>query len=239
MYLVLFNKGVDQGLQGHHNSQGCPASWTGRFGSIPSAFLGVSRYLSGRCGLSRCVWQHECIATVCHLLAQSILLMMKLILSWGPTTTGQYQPCPPEGRCILSLEGSILLSLPFCAALFVLRPRVTVMAIHGEGLVKKRLLEDRFSCTWEGTEPYTTRGQQSSGEGFENDFLVVPSEQVGHMLHIIKKWEVALWELRPGRIPCAECRIQPEWLHVSFWSTPWCVFKPSFQVSLCFSQVRE
>ena len=52
------------------------------------------------------------------------------------------------------------------------------MAIHGEGLVKKRLMEDGFSCTWEGTEPYTTRGQQSPGEGFENDFLTVPSEQV-------------------------------------------------------------
>lgn len=79
MYLVLFNKGVDQGLEGYRNSQGCPALWTGRFASVPSAFLGVSRYLSGRCGLSRCVWQHECLATVLHLPAQSFLLMMKLI----------------------------------------------------------------------------------------------------------------------------------------------------------------
>lgn len=49
---------------------------------------------------------------------------------------------------------------------------------ESEGLVKKSLMEDRFSCTWEGTELYTTKGQQSPGEGFENDFLTVPSEQV-------------------------------------------------------------
>lgn len=74
-------------------------------------------------------------------------------------------------------------------------------------------MEDRFSCTWEGSEPHTTRGQQSPGEGFESDFSHSPI-RAGHMLHIIKKWEVALWELRPDHIPCAECCIQPECLHV-------------------------
>lgn len=178
MYLVLFNKGVDQGLEGHRNTQGGPASWTGRFGSVPSAFLGVSRYLSGRCGLSRCVWQHECIAMVLHLLAQSVLLMKKIDSVLG---TNRYWAVPAlstRGQVHLVIRRLNSLRLSLCAALFVLRPRVTVMAIHGEGLVKKRLMEDKFSCTWEGTEPYTTRGQKSPGERFENDFLAVPPEQV-------------------------------------------------------------